>query len=175
MFYLFSILTAPGVAVHELGHLFFCWLARVKIYKIKLFQFNKKTAGFVTHAEPRYFFQALFISFGPLFINSLLALLLFARVSHNPSEWLSVFRFNGNHSIIWLWLGIVIALHAIPSNGDAASLFQISTTRWWRNPLRLIGLPFVLFLRILNWLKLLKIDFIYALVLFWLGNIFLKK
>lgn len=165
MFYLYSLLTAPGVAVHELGHLFFCLLAGVKIYKVKLFQFDKKTAGFVTHEEPRYFFQAILISFGPLLLNTLLTLFLFAKVTPPYAEW---------HRLVYVWLGIAIGLHAIPSTGDAKSLLQTTNGRVLHNPLILIGYPFILLLYILNLLKRIHFDFVYVAILFWLGRFYLK-
>lgn len=174
MYYIYALLTAPGVVVHELGHLFFCLLAGVKIFKVKLFQFGE-TAGFVQHEEPHKFYQAIAISFGPLIINSIIALFLFAKISHNYGAWFTPLTTGRDLSLLWLWLGIAIGLHAIPSTGDAQSLFQTSTYRWWRNPLKLIGLPFVGALYALNLFKRLHIEFLYTGILFWLGNIFLKK
>ena len=164
MYYIYSLLTAPGVMVHELGHLFFCLLAGVKIHKIKLFQFGQ-TAGFVVHDEPHKFYQAIAISFGPLIINSLVTLFLFAKLTPPYLDW---------HKALFLWLGIAIGFHAIPSTGDAQSLFQTSTDRWWTNPLKIIGLPFVAVLYMLNFLKRLHFDFIFVGILFWLGRFFLK-
>lgn len=163
-YYFYSLLTAPGVMIHEFGHVVFCWLARVKIYKIKLFQFGS-TAGYVTHDEPNNFYQAVFISFGPLIVNSLLTMFLFAKVMPPYYNW---------QSLVMLWLGIAIGLHAIPSTGDAKSLLGTANRRVWRNPLILLGYPFVLILYILNLLKRIHFDFVYVGVLFWLGRIYLK-
>ena len=88
------ILIAPGVVVHELAHAFFCLLFGVKVYKISLLRYDR-VAGFVLHDEPRRFFPALFISLGPLIINSLLALWLFSLV-----DW----TFSAS-SFLFLWLG----------------------------------------------------------------------
>lgn len=173
MYYLYSLLTAPGVAVHELGHAFFCLIAGIRIRKIKLFQFGE-LAGFVVHDEPQKFYQALFISFGPLIINSFIAMILFAKISLNYPGWFHVTGPKGDLSFLWLWLGVAVALHAIPSTGDAQSLFRTSVDRWWWNPLKIIGLPFVGLLYILNFLKKYKIDFVYVAVLFWLGRIYLR-
>ncbi len=164
-YYIFSLLTAPGVVVHELGHAFFCWVAGIKIHKIKLFQFDKTTAGFVTHDEPHNFYQAIFISFGPLIANSLLTLFLCAKLTAPYIDW---------HKILYTWLAVAIGLHAIPSTGDAESLFRTSTSHLWRNPLKIIGLPFVGVLYTLNFLKRIHFDFFYVIILFWLGRFYLK-
>ncbi len=175
MYYLYTLLTAPGVVVHELAHAFFCWLAKVKIHKIKLFQFDKNIAGYVTHDEPSWFYQALLISFGPLLINSLFTLVLFSQVTQPSLAWINGLKTGANLSLVWIWLAIAVGLHSIPSTGDAKSLWLTATERWWHNPLKIIGLPFVLILYVLNWLRRLHIDVIYVIALFWLGNIFLKK
>lgn len=158
---------APGVMIHELSHALFCVFSGVKIYKIKLFSFNKKSkvAGYVTHAEPENFIQNFLISFGPLFINSLVTLFLFALIKPPFLVW---------QNTLLAWLGLVIGLQAIPSNGDAESLFSAANRRVLRNPLILLAYPFIGLIYILNWLKKINFDLIYVIFLFWLGNILLK-
>jgi len=163
-YYFFNILTMPGVVVHELAHALFCLLSGVKIHRIKLFQFGE-VAGFVVHDEPRNFFQGFFISFGPLIVNSALAIFLFALFSEPWARfqpWLA------------LWAGVVVGLHAIPSTGDAKSLLQMANHRFWRNPLVIVAYPLVLILYILNILKRLHIDIVFVGFLFWLGRFYLK-
>lgn len=165
MFYfLYSALTAPGVIIHELGHVVFCVLARVKIHRICLFRFGNP-AGYVVHDEPRYFFQSILVSYGPLIVNTLITLFCFARIAP---------PFNHVEPWVYLWLGAAIGLHAIPSTGDAKTLLQTTNRRIWRNPFLLVGYPFILTLYTLNWLKRLHIDIIYVAVLFWLATIYLK-
>jgi len=156
-----TIIGSPGVVAHELAHLFFCICARVKVHKVKLFQFGE-TAGYVIHDEPRRFDQAFLISFGPLLINSSASLFLFSQL-RGPYQL---------KQLVFLWFGIVIGLHAIPSIGDAKTLFQIANSRVWRNPLVLISYPFILILYILNILKRLHIDIVYVALLFYLGRIY---
>lgn len=163
--FFYNIITAPGVILHELSHGFFCLFSGVKIHRIKLFGFGR-TAGFVMHDEPKKFIQGFLISFGPLFINSFIALILFA--SYRPP-------YLSNASLVSLWLGMTFALNAIPSNGDATALFNLAKKRFLRNPFVILGSPFILLLYILNILKHFNIDAIYAAILFWLGNIFLKS
>lgn len=164
LYYLYSLATAPGVVVHEFGHLVFCLLAGVKVHRLKLFGFGQ-TAGYVIHDEPAKFHQSVAISFGPLLLNSLLTLICFSLV-RTP---LAALR-----PALFLWLGAAIGLHAIPSTGDARTLLTITNGRVWKNPFILLGYPFVLFLYLLNWLRRLHLDFIYVGVLFWLGWWYLK-
>lgn len=163
-YYFYALITAPGVAMHELGHALFCVLARVKIYKIKLFQFGE-VAGYVNHEEPQKFYQSVLVSFGPLMVNSLTALICFARLLPPYTTW---------QTAVYAWLGCAVGLHAIPSTGDAKTLLSVTNRRVRRNPLVLVGYPFVLALYVLNWLRRLHLDIIFVALLFWLGRFYLK-
>ncbi|MFA6105604.1 MAG: metalloprotease family protein [Patescibacteria group bacterium] len=159
-----KLLGAPGVILHELGHLFFCLVSGVKVFRVKLFSF-KKTAGFVEHAEPSSLVQSVLISFGPLTFNSFASLILFARIASPYYIW---------QNFILAWLGFVSALHSIPSNGDASTLASIASRKLRHNPLALLCYPFVFIIYCLNLLKRLHLHFLYAGLLFFLGNIYLK-
>ncbi len=164
LYYFYSLITAPGVVVHELGHLIFCVFAGVKVHKVKLFQFGNPS-GYVEHNEPDSFFQSVLVSFGPLIVNSILALVAFARFTPVWSNW---------RNIVLVWLAVAVGLHAIPSTGDAKSLFQTTNGRVLRNPLVIIGYPLVFLLYILNFLRAIHLDFVYVGFLYWLGHIYLK-
>jgi hypothetical protein len=159
-----ALITAPGVIAHECGHLLFCFFAGVKIYRVKFFSFNT-VAGYVTHDEPKKFLQSLLVSFGPLTFNSFISLILFSQIKPPYFTWLVA---------LYLYLGVVIALHAIPSVGDAKTLFAISKGKLFRSPFAFLGFPLVVVLYILNFLKRYHIHFIYALFLLWLGMSYLK-
>lgn len=163
--YISMILGAPGVMVHELAHAFFCLFFGVKIFKINLFQF-KRVAGYVTHEEPRSFLGSFFISFGPLLINSGLSIYLFTKI-------VPPYNLSNPYDLLWLYLGIAVGLHAIPSTGDAESLLQNANRNIFRNPLKLLFYPLVLVLYILNLLKrvyfnLIFVGFLFYLAKFWL-------
>lgn len=161
--YLKFLLMAPGIIVHELAHAFFCVLFGVKIYRINLLRYNE-VAGYVIHAEPRRFLPAFFISFGPLIINSLLAVFLFAKVE-------LIFSWS---IALYFWLGIAFGLQAIPSTGDAKALFNNANHNFWRNPLVIIFYPLVLILYFLNFLKYIYIDFIFVIFLFYIAQFYAK-
>lgn len=161
--YFIFFLKSPGIIVHELAHAFFCVLFGVKIHRINLLRYDE-VAGFVIHDEPRRFLPSFFISFGPLIINSALALWLFTKVS-------LIWDFQ---IILCFWLGCALALQAIPSNGDAKSLFNNANHNFWHNPLVIIFYPLVLILYVLNFLKYIFIDTIYVAALFYIAQVYLK-
>jgi hypothetical protein len=160
-YYFTSLILAPGVIVHELGHVFFCILSGVKIHRLVLFRFSR-TAGYVVHDEPKSSFQALFIALGPLLINSATTLYLFSLVT-KPYQTLA----NG----LYLWLGITIGLQAIPSNGDAKALLTTTNHAIARNPLAIVIYPVTLIIFLLNLLKRLYIDFLFVAFLWWTASL----
>jgi hypothetical protein len=161
----FEILTAPGVVVHELAHAFFCVIFGVRIRKMSLFRFDR-VAGYVIHDEPHGFFSNLFICFGPLIINSGLAIWLFRLSSQNIDSNILI-------SIACFWLAIALGLHAIPSTGDAKSLFQCANHNIWRNPLVILFYPLALALYILNLLKRIYLSPIFVALLFYISTKYL--
>ncbi|MHB8903776.1 MAG: DUF3267 domain-containing protein [Patescibacteria group bacterium] len=163
--YLLMILGAPGVIVHELAHAFFCLFFGIKIYKINLFQF-KQVAGYVTHDEPISFLASFFISFGPLLVNSVLAIYLFTKIIP-PYNSLVI---SNLYNLLWLYLGIVIGLQAIPSTGDAESLLQNANRNILRNPLKLLLYPLILVLYILNLLKRMYFNIVFVGFLFYVAK-----
>lgn len=112
--------TFPGVVVHELAHQLFCRYFRIPVYKVCYFRFGNP-AGYVIHGRTDNWVQQVLVGVGPFFLNSILgAILCF------PSA-LRVFEFDGAASIpdvILIWLGVSVAMHAIPSTGDAKSMWQ---------------------------------------------------
>lgn len=132
------LVVAPGVVVHELGHLLLCRLSGVQVREFVLFRVGSP-AGYVTHAAPRLLRQNLAISSGPLLVSSLIAgalFLLAARVSlTRPDPWWPAAVLAAG------WLGWSIAIEAWPSAGDAAALHRSATAHIRRlNPAALLGL-----------------------------------
>lgn len=165
LYYFVNVLLAPGIILHELSHALFCWLSGIRVFKIKLFGFGNPP-GYVEHAEPETFIQNLLISFGPLIFNSLGALVLFGGLEAPFLTW---------RNILFVWLAIVFGLEAIPSEGDARALWQVSQRQVRRNPLVVFGLVFVLLLYLLNFLRRWKLGFVYMVFLGVAGTILLKQ
>ena len=77
----YTYLTAPGVMIHELGHVFFCLVFGHKIIKVRLFKPDHNgTLGVVEHAfNPRNPYQRVgnfFIGTGPIWFGSAIVYLL---------------------------------------------------------------------------------------------------
>lgn len=158
-----ALAVAPGVAVHELGHLALCRLSGVPVRQVVLFRVGTP-AGFVSHAAPRLLRQHLAIASGPLVVSSALALACFAFGVH---LWV------GRPGLLWplalllaLWLGWSIALEAWPSAGDARALRQSATGQLRQcNPGALLALPLAWILLGLNLTRRLGGHWLYAALL----------
>lgn len=153
--FIISILTFPGIIVHEFGHKLFCNISKVKVHKVCYFRFGNP-AGYVVHDKPSKFSQTFFITVAPFIINSLAAILVFALAN----------MFGGNKLL--LWLGISIGMHAFPSSGDAKSLWSESNRHVKNNFLAIIGYPFAIFIWIASILSVAWFDLIYAIALWML-------
>jgi hypothetical protein len=115
-----SAVTFPGVVIHELAHQLFCRWFKVPVYQVCYFRFGNP-AGYVIHAQPEKWGRNVLIGIGPFFVNS-----IFGALVAFPSS-LRFFEFQGvatGLDTLLMWLGISIAMHAIPSTGDARSMWQ---------------------------------------------------
>jgi len=153
---LISAITFPGVVIHELAHQLFCRFFNIPVFEVCYFRFGNP-AGYVIHGESENWVHQVLVSAGPFFINSLLgALLTF------PSA-LRIFEFNGATTPIdgvLMWFGISIAMHSIPSTGDAKSMWAAVSGK--RVPIiaklcvsPVVGLIFILSVGSVLWLDLL--------------------
>jgi len=127
-----SVLTFPGVIVHEIAHRLFCRLMNIPVYEVKYFQFQNP-CGYVIHEPCVSPWHSLIISVGPFIVNTLLGAIILFPVSIEMSAF-GVFDGirNGNIGLgsipflpvklIVYWLGISILMHAFPSVGDASAL-----------------------------------------------------
>jgi len=114
-----TVVTFPGVVVHEIAHQFFCKIAKVAVLDVKYFQF-KNPAGYVVHENPQKPYQHLMIGLGPLLFNTIVgALIAFPAVVP-----VVTFDTKSPVDIVLIWLGISIAMHSFPSTGDAKSLWK---------------------------------------------------
>src|ERR1700746_614260 len=68
---LISLVTFPGIVVHELAHQLFCRWNRVAILKTCYFQL-KNPAGYVVHEIPKHAHTSLLIGLGPFFVNTIM-------------------------------------------------------------------------------------------------------
>ncbi|MDD3032903.1 MAG: metalloprotease family protein [Candidatus Pacebacteria bacterium] len=157
-----TILTFPGVIVHEWAHKTMCELFGVKVHKVVYFSLLGRNNGYVLHDEPNNYAQVFGISVGPLFFNSLLTVIsTIIAVQFFREDFLYYFL---------LWLAFSIGMHAFPSNGDAKNLMNYSKNvlKKWYNPLNwfhLLTFPLVFLIWIMNELKIFWLDAAYSFLL----------
>jgi hypothetical protein len=162
---LISLLTFPGVIVHEWAHKKFCEWFGVKVLEVKYYKFNNilsfesKPAGYVIHEEPTNFKQTFWISVGPLVLNSLICLAIgfFAPLSET----------GGWPHFFMIWLAISIGAHAFPSDHDAKAVLQRSRHHIKNegSALHYLSYPFFILIWLANKLSFIWFDFFYAIIL----------
>jgi len=135
---LITIVTFPGVIVHELAHQFFCRLRRVAVFEVCYFRFGNP-AGYVLHEIPRTAGDHLLIGIAPFFVNSLLGAII-ALPGFIP---LMHFKSAGPLDYFLAWLGLSITMHAFPSTGDAKGIWKALWGKRSSFFTKLIGAPVV--------------------------------
>lgn len=124
--FMISILTFPGVIIHELAHQIFCILCGLEVYEVKYFQFNNP-CGYVLHRASDNPGKVFLTSTGPFIVNTILGMLILLPASIE----LLVFKGGSDPLNLLLgWLGISILMHAFPSTGDA----KVMVNRILKNP-----------------------------------------
>lgn len=113
-----SVVTFPGVIIHELAHQIFCRLMRVPVYEVKYFQVSNP-CGYVLHETTQDPFKTFLISTGPFLINTLIGMIILSPAAID----LVVFEHYSNPLNLLLgWIGFSTLMHAFPSTGDAKVL-----------------------------------------------------
>jgi hypothetical protein len=117
--FLISLVTFPGVIVHELAHQLFCRWFKVPVFKVVYFQLANPV-GYVLHEIPVKKWHSIMISIGPFFVNTILGGLIALPAA------LPVFKFDSGGPLDYflIYLGVSIAMHAFPSTGDADAIWQ---------------------------------------------------
>ncbi|HVB96231.1 MAG TPA: M50 family metallopeptidase [Chloroflexota bacterium] len=159
------LLALPGVVIHELGHYLFCRLVGTNVQEVVFFQ-RADASGYVVHSVPKMLRQHAVIVCGPLILNSILAFLLFRAVASGADSAFVDLQ-NGDflstgQLALATFLGISIALQAIPSPADARSLWNVTHDRLQHGHLlALLAIPFAAALVGVNHLRRYWIDWLY--------------
>lgn len=159
--WLISVVTFPGVILHEFAHKFFCDSFGVKVHEVSYL--NMSGGGHVIHDRTDDFNAIFWISTGPLLINSSVAILLAVVAS----------SLNSDSGIFYLslWLALSFGVHSFPSNQDASNVLDASKQiiKNGGNLLHYLSFPFVWLIALANLLRFFWIDFIWALILLGVG------
>ncbi|HLJ92530.1 MAG TPA: metalloprotease family protein [Gemmataceae bacterium] len=170
--WLVSLITFPGVIVHEAAHMFFCKLRGVAVLDVCFFRIGNP-AGYVIHEPPREFTTSFFISIGPFLINSVLCV-VFCLPAMVPVR---VFGQSDPVAYFLIWLGMSIGMHALPSTGDANGLWrEARAAAGSLHPLALASFPLVILIYVANGLRFFWFDYLYGFALgFLLPEMLLKR
>ena len=156
-----ALLTFPGVIVHESAHLLFCKLRRVAVIDVCFFRVGNP-CGYVIHEIPADFTSSFLVSVGPFLVNSVLCV-LFCLPAVVPVR---IFGIASPLSMFWLWLGISIGMHAIPSSGDAANLWAQAREAFKdRHPLAIASFPLVGLIMLANLGRVVWLDYLYGIAI----------
>lgn len=118
--FIISIVTFPGVIIHELAHQIFCYLCGLKVYEVKYFQV-KNPCGYVVHESTNHPGKIFITSTGPFFVNTILGILIMLPVS---IEIIAFKDFSNLLGLIPAWFGFSVLMHAFPSSGDATVMVR---------------------------------------------------
>lgn len=160
---LISLLTFPGIMIHEWAHKKFCDWSNIKVHKVVYFRFGNP-AGYVLHDQPQHYRQIFWISIGPLIINSLMVIVLsFISSQVVPESFLQYFL---------IWVAFSSGMHSFPSDQDMQSVLSSSKDALKRGGsiLHYLSFPFVWLVWIANKLRFLWFDAAYSLILIGLGG-----
>ena len=156
-----SILTFPGIIVHEFAHMFFCRLRKVAVFEACYFQVGNP-AGYVVHENTSNFTTTFLVSMGPFFVNTLLCLII-CLPAYMP---MTFFDLDNPLSYFLMWLGVSIGMHAIPSNQDANNVYEQAKEKIKdKNLLALLSFPLVGLIYLFNILRIIWADLFYGIAI----------
>jgi len=169
--FLISIVTFPGVIIHEAAHLFFCKRFRLRVYDVCFFRVGNP-AGYVAHEQTSDFNALFFVGMGPFFINTLLCV-VFCTAAFLPVWELKI---EDPFAYFFYWLGLSIGMHAFPSTVDLSHLWAEAPGRAGKgNLLAIISLPVIVVLYVLNFARVIWADLGYGIAVGILGPIAIFK
>ncbi|MCI8430618.1 MAG: DUF3267 domain-containing protein [Lachnospiraceae bacterium] len=117
---LISLVTFPGIAVHEFAHQIFCRFLRIPIFKVVYFRMGNP-CGYVEHEACQDPLKVFLTSTGPFLVNTAFGLLILTPVA------IPILKFQeyaNPLNLLLAWLGFSILMHAFPSTGDAGNMVE---------------------------------------------------
>lgn len=146
---LYALITFPGIIVHEISHKFFCDIFKIPVYNVTYLNLFSDTSGSVTYKKIYSLLPTFFINIAPLIINTVGAIISIFIYS----------KWDTSFGLVFYWLGVSLALHAIPSNPDLNNI-TIILNRRKRKPRIINGI--VRILEFISPLRNLGFDLFYA-------------
>ena len=167
----------PGVVIHELSHHFFCIIFNTKVIKVCYYNF-KDSSGYVQHKRPKHLYQDVLIAVAPFFLNTFIGGLVAYPIIINKFSTLGLLSLNWR-DILSMIISVSIGMHAIPSKGDALSMWNFvgesDMNFLLKITAKLIIAPLVLIVLLLNFLSsFLKVDLFYGICVCFLGPKFIE-
>lgn len=168
--WLISLLTFPGVIIHEYAHEKMCVRRKVPVYEVCYFRIGNP-AGYVKHGRTENFGDTFAISVAPFLINSLVAILFsipLMSLVFISAESQAIDQSNlglNLLALVILWLGISTGMHAIPSSTDAKNIWRHAKQEWRKSIKATLGLPIAAFIYMGDKLRFFWFDAIYAILL----------
>ena len=167
-----SIFYMPGVVTHELSHHIFCIIFNVKVIKVCYYNF-KDSSGYVRHERPQHLYQDVLIAVAPFFLNTFLGGLVAYTTIINKLPTLGLNSLNWR-DILRIFISISIGMQAIPSKGDALSMWNFigesDMNFLFKIAAKLIIAPLVFVVFLLNFLSsFVKIDLFYGICVCFFG------
>ena len=167
-----SIFYMPGVVTHELSHHIFCIIFNAKVIKVCYYNF-KDSSGYVRHERPQHLYQDVLIAVAPFFLNTFLGGLVAYPTIINKLPTLGLVTLNWR-DLLSIFTSISIGMQAIPSKGDALSMWNFigesDMNFLLKIAAKLIITPLVLMVFLLNFLSsFLKIDLFYGICVCFFG------
>lgn len=117
---LISIVTFPGIAVHEFVHQIFCRFLRIPVFRVVYFRVGNP-CGYVEHEASKDPLKVFLTSTGPFLVNTLFGILILTPVA---IPILKFREYTDPLNLLLAWLGFSILMHAFPSTGDAKNMID---------------------------------------------------
>ena len=170
--FLRSIFYMPGVIIHELSHHIFCIIFNAKVTDFCYYNF-RDSSGYVTHNRPKYLFQDVLIATAPFFLNSFLGGLIAYPTIINKLSTLGLANLNWQ-DFLRIIMSISIGMNAIPSKGDALSIWnyvcESNSNFLFKLFSKLMISPLVFLIILINLgSSYLKIDLLYGVCVCFIG------
>lgn len=157
--FIISLLTFPGVIIHEAAHHLFCRIRKVPMFDVCYFSIKGSASGYVQHAKIDSFSTTFLVSIGPFIVNTLLCMAICFPAS-------LPYHYFGDRSIVTyflLWLGVSIGMHAFPSNVDASHILnKAKEEAKKKNIFAILSFPLVIIIYIANILSFFWFDVLYG-------------